>query len=352
MKVSFIIAIYNVEQYIEKCVKSVLNQKYKEIEVILIDDGSTDESGNICDALKKADGRIQVVHQMNRGVSVARNEGIKMAKGEWLCFVDGDDVVSPYLVEMYLPYLNNEYDVCFIKHKETLNGDMSNICFAREIKEQMKFEKEDFVEFQKATFNRDIKGRYDYHLIKLATPCKLYRRSFIVENKITFPEGIPSGEDSVFNLQVYQNARRGIYIDSCVYFHRIWGNSVSQKYTYEIEKDFSKLHDVLEKWILTTESPKDYYQALLQRKMWSLGFCCILKYCHPENPSNYNERKKEFYSVIENDYKEVVEKVKLDDFRIEKKVLFYFIKKKNFKAIEILCYLKRKIYLECFKKGY
>ncbi len=92
-KVSIIVPIYNVEKYLESCIVSLLNQTYKDIEIILINDGSTDNCPAICDSFKEKDGRIKVIHQENGGVSVARNVGIKHAIGEYLSFVDPDDIV-------------------------------------------------------------------------------------------------------------------------------------------------------------------------------------------------------------------------------------------------------------------
>lgn len=96
-KISVIIPIYNCAEWIEECVNSILNQKlpdHFDTQVILIDDGSTDESGKICDTFSHEQGNIVVVHQPNAGVSVARNKGLEVADGDWICFVDGDDVLK------------------------------------------------------------------------------------------------------------------------------------------------------------------------------------------------------------------------------------------------------------------
>ena len=97
-KISVIVPVYNVGKYIEKTVLSVLNQTYKDFELIIIDDGSKDGSGEICDGLACNDSRVKVIHQQNAGVSVARNVGMAEAIGEWITFLDGDD----YLDENYL----------------------------------------------------------------------------------------------------------------------------------------------------------------------------------------------------------------------------------------------------------
>ena len=92
--VSIIVPVYNVERYLDKCIESICGQTYKHLEIILIDDGATDNSGEICDQWKRRDSRIRVIHKENGGLSDARNAGIDVAAGEWLMFVDGDDTIS------------------------------------------------------------------------------------------------------------------------------------------------------------------------------------------------------------------------------------------------------------------
>lgn len=102
-KISVIIPVYNVEEYLEKCVQSVLNQTYKNLEIILVDDGATDSSGSICDELAKKDNRIKVIHKKNGGLSSARNEAMKIVTGELVAFVDSDD----YIISDFYEYLYN-----------------------------------------------------------------------------------------------------------------------------------------------------------------------------------------------------------------------------------------------------
>ena len=100
-KVSVIVPIYNVEKYIAECIESIIKQDYRNLEIILVDDGSPDKSGEICDFYKNKDERIIVIHKKNAGVSAARNSGLDAATGDFVCFVDGDD----YLEEDYVSYL-------------------------------------------------------------------------------------------------------------------------------------------------------------------------------------------------------------------------------------------------------
>ena len=113
--ISIIIPVYNVEQYLEACMKSILNQTYQHIEVILVDDGATDSSGKMCDYYATVDKRVKVIHKKNGGLSDARNKGISQASGEYIMFVDSDDIVSPDFVEYLwnlLEYTSADIAIC------------------------------------------------------------------------------------------------------------------------------------------------------------------------------------------------------------------------------------------------
>lgn len=110
--ISVIVPVYNVEHYLNRCVDSILAQTYSDLEILLVDDGSTDSSGAICDAYARQDARVQVIHKKNGGLSDARNCGIEHAKGRYFCFVDSDDGIAPQMIEvLYRNLLNAGADV-------------------------------------------------------------------------------------------------------------------------------------------------------------------------------------------------------------------------------------------------
>ena len=221
MKVSFIVPAYNVEDYIGECIESIINQTKINWELIIVDDGSKDKTYEICQRYEKSDSRIKVITQHNAGVSVARNEGIKYASGEWICFIDGDDSIHPQLLEEYWEYLVEKNDVCFISHKEVINEKYQRIKHSNENPTVLRFDITDMKLFQIATFNRDLKGKYDFYKVKLSTPVKFYRTDILIDNEIRFPKYVQTGEDAIFNLYVYRYAKRGVYIDKPMYYHRV-----------------------------------------------------------------------------------------------------------------------------------
>ena len=98
-KITVVVAIYNIEKYISRCIKSIVVQTYDNLQIVLVDDGSSDSSGRICDEYEKKDSRVEVIHQKNQGLSEARNTGIRTAQGKWIAFIDGDDYIHPQFIE-------------------------------------------------------------------------------------------------------------------------------------------------------------------------------------------------------------------------------------------------------------
>ena len=184
--VSIIVPVYNVEQYLRECVDSVLNQTYSDIEIILVDDGSTDQSGNICDEYAEMDSRIKVIHKKNEGVSAARNTGIETASGERIIFVDSDDCIHPRLLESY---------------RELDDDSVTLLCdYTTDMEEWKRFFLNDFQEHMEFVARKKFMKLFykDY----MNPPFNKYFRADIIrEHQIRFPEDMSLGEDLIFNMK-------------------------------------------------------------------------------------------------------------------------------------------------------
>lgn len=122
--ISVIVPVYNVEKYLEKCVQSIINQTYENLEIILVDDGATDNSGKICDEFAKKDSRIKVIHKENGGLSDARNFGLDIATGKYISFIDSDDFVNKRLFEiLHKEIIKNDYDIAFCDYFKFFEND-------------------------------------------------------------------------------------------------------------------------------------------------------------------------------------------------------------------------------------
>ncbi|WP_405383563.1 glycosyltransferase family 2 protein [Phascolarctobacterium sp.] len=200
--VSIVVPVYNAEKYITRCVESIVNQTYVNIEILLIDDGSTDNGGCICDTLAKDDVRIRVIHKSNGGVSSARNVGIELCTGDLVMFVDADDTIEDCCVEeLCKPFFSNNNDI-----------DIS-ICGYNEF-----FQKNNSV---KTWLPVELKGdiKVDYYALRsyISSPWGIaYRKSIILENKVRFPN-MRFGEDQFFNFMYLYWGYRFCFINKALY---------------------------------------------------------------------------------------------------------------------------------------
>ncbi len=186
--ISIIVPVYNTEQYLDKCVDSIVNQTYTNLEIILIDDGSPDNCGDICDEWAKKDSRIKVIHKPNGGLSSARNAGLDNSTGEYIGFIDSDDVIEPEMYEKMLKNIQNTHaDVC--------------MCGCKIINEQGELLLEN--NFSNKVYNIDEIIEEIILPLKTAVWDKLYKKELI--GLIRFLQGRIHGEDLLFTLNLLAN---------------------------------------------------------------------------------------------------------------------------------------------------
>lgn len=209
-KTSVIVPVYNAEKHLHKCINSLLNQSLNEIEIILVNDGSQDTSGQICDYYAKSNDNITVVHIDNSGPAKARNTGIKIAKGEYLAFCDSDDYVQ---LDMY--------EKLYINAKK-YNSDIAMCAFFYDFDGVIVPKKFNYNEvYSNHNEVRCILKRiYDNEYEGIAGPTnKIYKRSMVVDNDVIFDESMIRGEDFWFNFGCLKVANTLSYIDECLYYY-------------------------------------------------------------------------------------------------------------------------------------
>lgn len=219
LKVSVIVPIYNVEKYLEQCIESILSQTHKNLEIILVDDGAEDRSGFIADEAAIKDNRIKVIHQMNAGVSCARNAGLDAATGDYICFVDGDDyVMSDYVMYLLELVFEKKADISittdmFSNFEQTQSKDLDiSVLFAKKAAEQMLC-----------------------YYFPIGVYCKMFKRTFLEKNKVRFFTDIFIGEGFNFNMMALQRANQIVVGHRKVYFYRR-DNSASAMTAFSIKK--------------------------------------------------------------------------------------------------------------------
>ena len=192
--ISVIVPIYNVEMYLQTCIERIIHQSFTDFELLLIDDGSSDGSGAICDAAARDDERITVIHKENEGVSTARNTGIELATGKWIAFVDSDDTIQmDYLQQLY--HKAEEFDSDIVTSGIRYDYGDHN--------EEVVIDESDVKSLQ------DEAGFVDLATQELITSpvSKLYKRDVIIDNSLRFDPNLSIGEDRDFNIRYLNVAR-------------------------------------------------------------------------------------------------------------------------------------------------
>lgn len=210
--ISIIVPIYNVELYLDDCIKTIINQTYKNIEIILVDDGSTDNSAKICDEYEKKDSRIKVIHKENGGLSDARNKGLEEAKGKYICFIDSDDLISYKFIEIL-------YKQCIDNNSEIA------ICQLQIVKDNEN--KKINVEDTKNINVQNMTGRKlsifiyngEYKDISFSACNKLYRRDLFINNNIKYPYG-KYYEDTQTTFKLFYKANNITINNEFLYYYR------------------------------------------------------------------------------------------------------------------------------------
>lgn len=217
---SFVIPVYNASAYLEECIFSIINQDYNNLEIILVNDGSTDNSKNICEAYSVRDSRIKVINKCNEGVARARQDGVIAALGEYIICVDSDDWVEPNYCSIMNDVINNYNPdiICCGYYINDLNNQIE--CKNRIAPGFYSKEKLNTVLFPDLINNTK-------HQITLSLWAKVFRRTLLLDNMIK-DVYLNLGEDVVSSAPCFYNAQSAFFLDSCFYHYRQVSNSITK----------------------------------------------------------------------------------------------------------------------------
>ena len=210
LKYSVIVPVYNVESYLPRCIDSLLAQNYVDLEILLIDNGSKDQSGQICEDYAAQFSNITAYHIPNKGVGSARNFGLSKAKGEFICFVDADDYLVGNLFSDVESQLDSQLDLLVFSYYNSIEKNLSEINrSAKILPAEGKKDKSDFIALFQELWLTDM---------MYTVWNKIYRREFLEEHQIVF-ESYELGEDVRFNLTVYQHVNKVFLVKSAYYVY-------------------------------------------------------------------------------------------------------------------------------------
>lgn len=219
--ISVIVTAYNVEKYIENCLHSVMNQSYTDLEIIVVDDGSTDNTATIVRNFCKEDNRITYIHQKNAGVSVARNVGVIAAAGSFVMFVDGDDCLEGSIIEKLYAHIEDKTDIvaCCCVGFDADNSYVEHFFDKSYTMETVNEKEKLYLQLMKTESQQPKKQKI---FTAIGVPWgKLYRKQLLDDNDLKFNPNLRRMQDNVFNMYAFRCARQIKYVDEPLYRYRI-----------------------------------------------------------------------------------------------------------------------------------
>lgn len=264
-KLSIIVPVYNVEKYLDRCIHSLVNQTLKDIEIILVDDGSPDNCPQMCDEYTLKDNRIKVIHKQNAGLGYARNSGLELATGEYVAFVDSDDYVDTSMYEnLYKKAIEISTDAVFCGFKTEVSKNKWRE--SREVDTTQLWEGNDVKEFM-YNMIASGKGVSQERLYQMSVWHAIYRRDIIINHNIHFPsERDVVSEDIPFQVDFLKNSNRVLYLSEHFYYYCLNGTSLTATFKKEKFYGYNKLRECLLSKINETE-----YRQRVNRLY--IGYC-------------------------------------------------------------------------------
>ncbi|MFR1824095.1 MAG: glycosyltransferase family 2 protein [Clostridium saudiense] len=319
-KVSILIPVYNTEKTLSRCLESVINQSLEEIEIIITNDGSVDGSQSIIDNYIKKDNRIKCFYQENSGLGATRNNGIEIARGEYIAFLDSDDYVD-------LDYYEKMYEIAKIK-----NADMVISGYVERYRDKSKDRIVGFNNLNKEEYcidvlNGNIAG-FSWN--------KLYRRELINKNKLKFPlrSELENVEDQYFTIRCLLLANDIVFMDKSYINYCINVNSIVQSYQPTLIKDVIKLYDKNLKFVKENSNCTSYIEAMNENLVKSIISIINNEFKVTRKCSN-NEKLKSIKSILEyHQYCKIIASVRLKNLSTLDKIYYILLKNKLYR---ILC---------------
>ena len=278
MNVSVVIPVYNSERYLSECLDSVVSQSYVDISIIVIDDGSSDSSGDICDRYASSDPRIRVIHTKNLGVSTARNTGIAESNSNYLCFIDSDDYVTPDYVEYMLKLITDE------------QADIS-VCQRASIKQRFK---ENKILTDNQTCMRSLIESGDIDTVVWG---KLYKRSLF--DGVLFPAGKRYEDEFTTYKLIAKTNRLVIGCDSKYYYRKNENSFMNQPYS---DKDFEWIEAMLEQKAFISQNYPDLVSSANARIIYAVNKCTEKISAAGVFPKDRIEVFQDLYRAYESDF--------------------------------------------------
>lgn len=288
--VSIIVPVYNAENYLRHCVTSIMQQSYKNIEIILVDDGATDVSGQICNELATTDERIRVIHQENNGPAHARNKGLETACGTYIQFVDADDTIKPTMTANLVAAIKNDIDLVICGYQ--------SIAMNRVITT--------YLPYIRGMYPRDAFISHIGALYKdtiLPSPCnKLYRNQLIKAYNIRFTESLRLGEDLLFNLAYLDHCRAVNLIKQPLYNYALVETSITRSFNKRLFENQKMLFNSVRKFLQAENQYNGDNRYYLEVIYTNSVINCLNNLFHKYSPLTAKQKKNQITTIVTDDY--------------------------------------------------
>ena len=327
--VSIIVPVYNTQKYVGNCIQSILNQTYNDFEIIIVDDGSNDTIAKLCDGIQAKDCRIKTYHTKNHGISCARNYGISKAQGDYICFIDSDDLLDKQMIEiLFNDIIKNNADItmCGYNYIE-LDGKVYSRYGTKKI---IRYTKEEaLISF------------FDDYSFGVAVWNKMFKKDLV--SKIKFNNDIRINEDRLFLYEYLCLCNKIIYHDLCLYNYIKRENSATTSLFSDKRLDVLRVNDIIENRIINDFNNNELINSFNKNK------CLYLIRLHRDlvlsmNRKKYKDDKKKIEKEIKKIYKFVKKELSMFD-RVEG----FIITKFTFLSVPIIHLLTKLVFLKKIK---
>ncbi len=335
--ISIIIPVYKVpENMLKDCIESCMNQTWKNIEIILVDDESPDKCGEICDRYKDQDARVKVIHQKNKGLSGARNTGVKNANGKWIMFVDGDDYIDLRMCKNLIKAISDkDIDVVCCPYirksgNKLIKCNFEGIHTGLYVNDECKLLQEKVL-----VFNAHFSSAYG----------KLIRREFLIKNDIFHNEKLRQGAEGIeFNIRVFEKTKKVLIIDEFLYYYIYNDNSISNKHDEKNHYYVLKCFETIKDNIVKSKNKDELLKLFYNRIIYVITTTAISGYFSPSNKENFKIKKDKYMKYLKQPI--VAESLKLADYKeinMLNRIVILLIKFKMFRILEFLGYTRKKM---------
>lgn len=336
--ITVIVPVYKIkEEFLINCIESLINQGRSDYRIILVDDGSPDNCGAICDEYASKSSIISVIHQKNQGVSVARNNAIKVAKTKWITFVDADDWVEcNYIDELYQQLNSGAY-----------NADIVMFEYSREYKSLQSVESlgintgfltdEILLTVRKSTFYKLLINGKANPYTTIAIWDKVYKTDFLKSQNIWFVPEARKGQDRLFNADALNSTHSIYYLGKVLYHYRCWEDSRTNRYDIKVPGlttiELNSLLQIIKKHNMQEQS-RNYLNCRICTRLYT---CMRLYYFHENNTKPLKSKIEEVKKLVASEpYKSALQNVNMKLLSTQEKIFVMCLKMKLYRMVYVL----------------